>query len=121
MLYSVIIAALGFVVLADIALAQSAPTPPPAQSPAQPAPQPSQAPQPAPGPALPSYVLEPAAPMIPHPAGGRWPDVTGLKPYSPETNGMSLSGFLRYLTFQQIGKWVSIDDAERVVKQQLSQ
>ena len=54
------------------------------------------------------------------PASGQWPSIKGLKPYSDETNGMSLSGFLRYLTFQQTGRWISNDDAERVVKQQLS-
>ena len=54
------------------------------------------------------------------PASGPWPSIKGLKPYSDETNGMSLSGFLRYLTFQQTGRWISNDDAERVVKQQLS-
>jgi len=54
------------------------------------------------------------------PASEPWPSIKGLKPYSDETNGMSLSGFLRYLTFQQTGRWISNDDAERVVKQQLS-
>jgi len=53
-------------------------------------------------------------------APGQWPSIKGLKPYSDDTNGMSLSGFLRFLTFQQTGRWISNDDADRVVKQQLS-
>ncbi|HKV44656.1 MAG TPA: hypothetical protein VJT32_08285 [bacterium] len=112
-----------FAASASGVLAQTPPTPPPAQ-PSQPAPQPSQsgpgqAPQAPAAPArVPSYFV---GPMVPHPTGGRWPDVTGLRPYTPETNGMSLAGFLRYLTFQQTGMWISQDDAVRVVSQEESQ
>ncbi|HLW60403.1 MAG TPA: hypothetical protein VKV57_10840 [bacterium] len=125
-LMTVVAVALLFAALAPGALAQTPSTPPPAQpaQPSQPAPQPSQS---APGQApqapaapvqVPSYFV---GPTVTHPTGGRWPDVTGLQPYTPETNGMSLAGFLRYLTFQQTGIWISQDDAARVVRQEESQ
>ena len=60
-------------------------------------------------------------PIVQHPTGGQFPWVANLKPFSPQTNGMSLEGFLRHLVFQQTGKWISHLDATRVVPQQLSQ
>lgn len=73
--------------------------------------------------------LSPAAPApavyfgppVEHPTGGRFPWVADLKPYTPQTNGMSLEGFLRHLVFQQTGKWISHLDATRVVQQQKAQ
>jgi len=48
----------------------------------------------------------------------QYPTVTDLKPYAAEANLMSLPGFLRYLTFQQTGEWLTWAEAERVVQQQ---
>jgi len=60
-------------------------------------------------------------PVIQHPTGGQFPWVANLKPYTPQTNGMSLEGFLRHLVFQQTGKWITHLDATRVVQQQKAQ
>jgi hypothetical protein len=71
-----------------------------------------------PAPPAPTYDL--GLPPVQHPTGGRFPFVAGLKPYTPETNNMSLAGYLRQLVFWQTGKWISPADAERVVQQQKS-
>lgn len=72
----------------------------------------------------------PAAPPVPnfyygppvqHPTGGVFPFVAGLKPYSADTNNMSLDGYLKQLVFQQTGKWISRADAERVILMQQAQ
>jgi hypothetical protein len=60
-------------------------------------------------------------PPVQHPTGGQFPWVATLKPYTPQTNGMSLEGFLRLLVFQQTGKWITLLDATRVVQQQKAQ
>jgi len=52
---------------------------------------------------------------------GVFPYVAGLTPYSAETNNMSLEGYLRALVFQRTGKWMSLADAERVLRMQRSQ
>ncbi len=57
-------------------------------------------------------------PAVLHPTGGQFPSVVNLKPYSPDTNNMSLEGYLRQLVFWQTGKWVTLGDAARVVQQQ---
>jgi hypothetical protein len=57
-------------------------------------------------------------PDVPHPTGGRFPWVAGLKPYTLDTNNMSLEGYLRQLVFWQTGKWITLADAGRVVQQQ---
>jgi hypothetical protein len=46
------------------------------------------------------------------------PFVENLKPFSPETEYMSLSGFLRYLVFQQSGLWLSYREAARIIREQ---
>lgn len=60
-------------------------------------------------------------PTVQHPTGGRFPYVATLKPYTPQTNGMSLEGFLRVLVFQQTGKWITHMDAVHVVQYQKAQ
>jgi hypothetical protein len=60
-------------------------------------------------------------PQVQHPTGGQFPWVASLKPYTAQTSGMSLEGFLRYLVFQQTGKWITLLDATRVVQQQKAQ
>ena len=57
-------------------------------------------------------------PPVPHPTGGQFPWVANLQPYKPETNNMSLEGYLRQLVFWQTGKWITHADAARVVQQQ---
>jgi hypothetical protein len=73
-------------------------------------------PQPYPlgGPAPTLYI----GPDVPHPTGGQFPWVVGLKAYTPDTNNMSLEGYLRQLVFWQTGKWITLADATRVVQQQ---
>jgi len=46
------------------------------------------------------------------------PYVENLKPFSPETEYMSLSGYLRYLVFQQSGLWLSYREAARIIRDQ---
>ena len=46
------------------------------------------------------------------------PYVDNLKPFSPETEYMSLSGYLRYLVFQQSGLWLSYREAARIIRDQ---
>jgi len=60
-------------------------------------------------------------PIVQHPTGGQFPFVATLKPYTPQTNGMSLEGFLRVLVFQQTGKWITHLDAVHVVQYQKAQ
>jgi hypothetical protein len=46
------------------------------------------------------------------------PYVENLKPFSPETEFMSLSGYLRYLVFQQSGLWLSYRESARIIREQ---
>lgn len=46
------------------------------------------------------------------------PFVENLKPFSAETEYMSLSGYLRYLVFQQSGIWLSYREAARIIREQ---
>lgn len=71
-----------------------------------------------PAPPAPVYFL---GPPVQHPTGGQFPWVVNMKPYTPQTNGMSLDGFLRHLVFQQTGKWITTAEAARVVQQQKAQ
>jgi len=68
----------------------------------------------------------PPAPPVPNfyygpTVEGVFPYVASLTPYSAETNNMSLEGYLRALVFQRTGKWMSLADAERVLRMQRSQ
>jgi len=71
-----------------------------------------------PAPLAPTLYL---GPPVQHPTGGQFPFVANLKPFTSETNGMSLNGYLRQLVFWQTGKWITITDAARVVQQQQAQ
>jgi hypothetical protein len=51
----------------------------------------------------------------------QYPNVANLKPFSAEADFMSLAGYLRYVTQQQTGQWMTLDEADRVVKQQTGQ
>jgi len=47
----------------------------------------------------------------------QYPNVRNLTPFSAETNFMSLPGYLRYLSHQQTGQWLTYTEAGRVVNQ----
>lgn len=46
------------------------------------------------------------------------PRVENLKAFSPETQYMSVAGFLRYVVFQQTGHWLSQNEATRMLQEQ---
>ncbi|MDR7417490.1 MAG: hypothetical protein QN178_01110 [Armatimonadota bacterium] len=46
------------------------------------------------------------------------PKVESLKPYSPETRYMSVTGFLRYVVYQQTGTWLTQAEAVRMLQEQ---
>lgn len=46
------------------------------------------------------------------------PRVENLKPFSPETQYMSVVGFLRYVVYQQTGTWLSAMEAARMLQGQ---
>ncbi len=46
------------------------------------------------------------------------PAVSGLRPFSPEANYMSLPGYLRWLEFQFTGQWMTYAEAARIVQSQ---
>jgi len=49
------------------------------------------------------------------------PSVVGLTPYSPQTRYMSLAGFLRWQYFTENGAWLSIQEAQELVNNQLGE
>ncbi len=46
------------------------------------------------------------------------PRVENLKPFSPETQYMSVIGFLRYVVYQQTGTWLTFAEATRMLQEQ---
>jgi len=50
--------------------------------------------------------------------GTQYPNVSNVKAFSTESDYMSVAGYLRYLTYQQTGQWLTLDEAKRVVSQQ---
>jgi hypothetical protein len=50
----------------------------------------------------------------------QYPNVATLEPFSPECNYMSRAGYLRWMTFQEQDVWLSMAEAQRIVKEQLS-
>lgn len=46
------------------------------------------------------------------------PRVENLKPFSPETQYMSVTGFLRYVVYQQTGTWLTFAEATRMLQDQ---
>lgn len=63
--------------------------------------------------------LQPVQAVRPAPQTSGYPQVTGLAPFGPETNYMSLPGYLRWVSFQVSGSWIGFPEASRIVKQQL--
>lgn len=59
---------------------------------------------------LPGGVVQP-------PVSG-FPNVAALRPFSPETNFMSLPGYLRWLVYQASGTWITYTEAKRIVEEQ---
>ena len=47
------------------------------------------------------------------------PRVENLRPFSPETQYMSVAGFLRYVVFHQTGLWLTQNEASRMLQEQL--
>ncbi len=47
-----------------------------------------------------------------------YPAVKGLTPFSAEANYMSLPGYLRYRYFVTAQKWISYEEAARIVAEQ---
>ncbi len=67
-----------------------------------------------------SFTSQPASAQTtsPQPSVGRtgeYPDVSGLQPFTPAANFMSLPGYLRWLTFRDQGTWLSYAEARRIV------
>lgn len=62
-------------------------------------------------------VAPPIAPPL-LPAG--FPDVSTLKPFTPQTNYMSLPGYLRWAVYQTTGIWITYAEAARVLAEQRS-
>ena len=48
---------------------------------------------------------------------GAYADVRNLKPFSTETDHMSLAGYLRYLTHQRTSQWLTYPEATRIASQ----
>jgi len=48
---------------------------------------------------------------------GAYADVRNLKPFSAETDHMSLAGYLRYLTHQRTSQWLTYPEATRIARQ----
>jgi hypothetical protein len=48
----------------------------------------------------------------------QYPNVTTLTPFTAQTNYMSRAGYLRYVSHQQTGQWLSYSEAGRIVHQQ---
>jgi hypothetical protein len=46
-----------------------------------------------------------------------YPNVSGLTSFSASADYMSLAGYLRYLTHQQTGQWLTYQEAGRMVQQ----
>lgn len=63
--------------------------------------------------------LQSAQAVRPSPQTTGYPQVTGLAPFGPETNYMSLPGYLRWVSYQVAGSWIGYQEAARIVKQQL--
>jgi len=54
-------------------------------------------------------------------AAAEYTNVAGREPWSAETQYMSLPGYLRRMTFQEQGVWLSMAEAKRIVAEQLAQ
>ena len=59
-----------------------------------------------------------AALAVPHAQAQTYPTVSGIRPFSPEANYMSLPGYLRMRYYQQSGQWISREAAVQSVTDQ---
>ena len=50
--------------------------------------------------------------------GGSYANVSGLKPFTAESNYMSLPGYLRWMTYTEQQVWLSVPEAKRIVAEQ---
>lgn len=48
----------------------------------------------------------------------QYPNVSTLTPFTAQTSFMSLPGYLRYVSHQQTGQWLTYTEAGRIVHQQ---
>jgi hypothetical protein len=48
----------------------------------------------------------------------QYPNVSTLTPFTAQTNFLSLPGYLRYVSHQQTGQWLTYTEAGRIVHQQ---
>jgi len=60
-------------------------------------------------------------PNMPGTQGTQYPSVSSVQAFSAESDHLSIPGYLRYLTYQQTGQWLTLDEAKRVVFQQQGQ
>lgn len=56
----------------------------------------------------------------PAPVAPRYPDMSGVQPFRPESNYMSLAGYLRWLVFQEVNAWITVAEAARILREQLA-
>jgi hypothetical protein len=52
-------------------------------------------------------------------SAAQYTNVSGLQPWSAESNYMSLAGYLRWTTFKEQGVWLSMQEAKRIVAEQM--
>jgi hypothetical protein len=55
------------------------------------------------------------------PAASGYPDVSGLQPFSAETNYMSQAGYLKWTAFKDQQVWLSMAEAQHIVTAQQAQ
>jgi len=51
-------------------------------------------------------------------ATGEYPNLSGVRAFSAETNYMSLPGYLRWMVFREQSVWLSVPEAKRIVAEQ---
>jgi len=47
-----------------------------------------------------------------------YPEVANFTPFSPQANYMSLPGYLRYLSYERGGHWLTYKEAAQVVQEE---
>ncbi len=48
-----------------------------------------------------------------------YPNVSNLTPFTPDANFMSLPGYLRWVVYQLNNEWISLEEAARIVNEQI--
>jgi len=71
--------------------------------------------------ALAGPALAQSAPQTPNQSGTGVPNVSNLMPFTADCNYMSLPGYLRYVSYDQTGQWLTYEEAARMVSQQSGQ